>query len=132
MGVVALPAYTLYWSNELRFSSIADVMPRKRIEKLRRCLHYVNNMTYDEKIKDKLFKVRCIVEIVAENCRKISPEEYRSVGKQIVPSKTKYSKIKQYNPMKPVTWGFKNLVHAGSSGFMYDLYAYALKKAHLK
>ncbi|CAB3998319.1 Hypothetical predicted protein, partial [Paramuricea clavata] len=45
-------------SNELRYPSIADIMPRKRYEKLRRFLHFVDNMTYDEHTADKLFKVR--------------------------------------------------------------------------
>lgn len=127
MGVVGLPSYTLYWSNEMRYPPVADIMPRKRYEKLRRYLHIVDNMTYDEQTADKLFKVRPLIEQVAKNCRKISPEENHSVDEQIIPSKTKYSKIRQYNPKKPVKWGFKNLVRAGSSGFMYDFYIYAGK-----
>ena len=127
MGVIALPSYTHYWSNELRYPSIADVMPRKRFEKLRRFLHFVDNMRCEENNPDKLFKVRCIVEEVAANCRKVPPEQNHSIDEQIIPSKTKYSKIRQYNPKKPVKWGFKNLVRAGSSGFMYDFYIYAGK-----
>jgi hypothetical protein len=102
MGVVNLPSYTHYWSNELRYPSIADIMPRKRYEKLRRFLHFVDNMTYDEHTADKLFKVWCIVEKVAANCRKVQPEENHSVEEQVIPSKTKYSNIRQYNPKKPV------------------------------
>ena len=122
MGIIALPSYTHYWSNELRYPSLADIMPRKRFEKLRRYLHFVDNMVSDKNNPDKLFKVRCIVEAVAANCRKVRPEQNHSVDEQIIPSKTKYSKIRQYNPKKPVKWGFKNLVRAGSSGFMYDFY----------
>jgi hypothetical protein len=127
MGVVNLPSYTHYWSRELRYPSVADVMPRKRFEKLRRYLHFVDNMTYDKDCEDKLFKVRCIVEMVAANCRKVPPEENHSVDEQIIPSKTKYSRIRQYNPKKPVKWGFKNLVRAGSSGFMCDFFIYSGK-----
>ena len=30
--------------------------------------------------------------------------------------------ITQYNPRKPVKWGFRNFVHSGSSGIMYDFF----------
>ena len=46
----------------------------------------------------------------------------------IIPSKTKFSKIRQYNPKNPKKWGFKNLVRAGSSGMMYDFYIYSGKE----
>ena len=56
-----------------------------------------------------------------------NPEECHFVDEQIIPSKTKFSGIRQYNPKKPVKWGFKNLVRAGASGIMYDFYIYAGK-----
>ena len=56
MGVVKLPCYTMYWSNEMRYPPLADVMPRKRFEKLKRYLHFVDNARYDESIGGKLFK----------------------------------------------------------------------------
>ena len=68
-----------------------------------------------------------MLERVRERCLTIEPEENHSVDEQIIPLKTKYSKVRQYNPKKPVKWGFKNLVRAGSSGFMYDFYVYAGK-----
>ena len=43
------------------------------------------------------------------NCRTIKPEIENSIDEQIIPAKTKYSGIKQYNPKKPVKWGFKKL-----------------------
>jgi hypothetical protein len=118
--------------SELWYPSIADIMPRKRFEKLRRFLHFVDNMANDDNTQDKLFKVCCVVEEVAPNCRKVHPEENHSVDEQIIPLKTKYSRIQQYNPKKPVKWGFKNLVRAGSSGFMYDFYIYAGKDEMLE
>ena len=127
MGIVTLPSYALYWSNKLRYPPIADSMPLKSFEKLRRFLHVVDNNTYDAASNDKLFKVRPVLERVRERCLIIEPEENHSVDEQIIPSKTKYSKVRQYNPKKPVKWGFKNLVRAGSSGFMYDFYVYAGK-----
>ena len=61
MGIVHLPSYTLYWSTQLRYSAIADVMPLKRFEKLR-FLHFVDNMSYNQAEGDKLFKIRPIIE----------------------------------------------------------------------
>ena len=56
--------------------------------------------------------------------RKNKPEEFQAVDEQIIPCKTKRTKIRQYNPKKSKKWGFKNLVWAGSSGMMYafDIY----------
>ncbi len=55
----------------------------------------------------------------------IAPEEVHSIDEQIVPVKTKYSGIRQYNLKKPINLGFKSLVFAGTSGIMYDFYIYA-------
>ena len=54
MVVIALPSYTHYWSNELQYPSIADVMPRKRFEKLCRFLHFVDNMRSEENNQDQV------------------------------------------------------------------------------
>ena len=80
----------------------------------------------------KLSKIQPVIDIVREQCLKVIPEESHSVDEQIVPAKTKYSGIRQYNPKKPVKWGFKNLVRTGSSGFMYDFYIYAGKDEIMK
>ena len=62
--------------------------------------------------------------MVQDEFVKIEPEEHNSVDEHIIPSKTKYSSIRQYNPKKPKKWGFKNLVRVGISGFMYDFFIY--------
>lgn len=125
MGIIKLPAYTDYWNVKLRIPQIADVMPRNRFSQLRVNLHFVDNNKVDK--SDKLGKIRPIIEAVRNECIKVEPEENQSVDEQIVPSKTKRTKIRQYNPKKPKKWGFKNLVRAGASGFMYDFYVYAGK-----
>ena len=65
-----------------------------------------------------------VLDHVQENCLKIQPEVENSIDEQIIPAKTKYSGIRQYNPQKPVKWGFKNFVRAGKSGMIYDLFIY--------
>ena len=131
MGIVQLPSYAMYWSQKMRYPPIADKMSLKRYEKLRRFLHFVDNATFDQQTSGKLFKILPILESVRQQCLKISPEERHSVDEQIIPAKTKYSGIRQYNPKKPVKWGFKNLVRAGASVFMYDVYVYGGKETSI-
>ena len=85
-------------------------------------LHFVNNDEIDK--NDKLTKIRPFVDIVCNQCIENKQEEYHSVDEQIIPSKTKFSSIRQYNPKKPKKWDFENLVRAGSSGMMYDFFIY--------
>ena len=108
MGIVKLPQYFDYWSNTLRYPAIADVMSRNRFSELRRYLHFVDNNSEHDK-EDKLFKIRPIIEAVRNQCIKIEPEEFQSVDEQIIPSKTRFTKIRQYNPKKPKNGGLKIL-----------------------
>ena len=122
MGIMNFPSYTSYWSRYLRSPQVADAMPQKRFEKIRKFLHFRDNDDVDS--NDKLTKVRPIIEAVTQQCHKLKPEEYNAIDEQIIPSKTKFSKIRQYNPKKPNKWGFKNLVRAGASGMINDFYIY--------
>ena len=75
-------------------------MPRNRFLELHRYLHFVDNTaTYNS--DDKLFKIRPVIDAVRNEYVKVTPEDYHSVDKQIIPSKAKYTKIRQYNPQKP-------------------------------
>ena len=57
----------------------------------------------------------------------IEPERVHSIDEQIIPKKTKRSRLRQYNPKKPKKWGFKMFVRAGRSGMMCDFFLYAGK-----
>ena len=61
---------------------------------------------------------------------KVEPEELHSVDEKIISSKTRYTKLRQYNPQKNRKWGFKNLVRASASGFMYDFFLYGGKESN--
>jgi hypothetical protein len=73
---------------------------------------------------NKVFKVQPILDAVRRNCIKTEPEEFHSIDEQIIPAKTKCSRIRKYNPKNPVKWGFKNFVRAGKSGIIYDFFLY--------
>ena len=106
MGIAKVPNCRLLWSKDLRFPQIADVIPLGCFELLKRSLYVVDNATYNRENDDKLFKIRPLIEAVRNECIEVEPEEYHSVDEQIIPSKTKRSKIRQYNPKKP-----KNFLH---------------------
>ncbi len=82
----------------MRFPQVADVMPIKRFEKLRSFIHFVDNNTYDQAVSDRLFKIKPVIEKVRQQCLLIVPEEVHSIDEQIIPTKAKYSGIRQYNP----------------------------------
>ena len=95
-----LPNYKAYWSREIPFPPVVDVMPINQYEKLRQYLHYVDNSAPNSD-NDKLFKVRPIITTIRDTCIKVEPEEFQAVNEQVIPYKTKRRKIRQYNPKKP-------------------------------
>ena len=73
---------------------------QKGIKKIRQFLHVNDNTRKDESgNKDnRLYKVQPVIEGVRQNCLKIEQEICHSIDEQIIPAKTKYSGIRQYNP----------------------------------
>ena len=128
MGIVQLPTYKLYWSKEMGYPPVADVIPVYRFEKLRSFLHFINSIDLSNIDGNKHFKERPIIEAIRCECVKIEPKEYQAVDEQMIPWKSKRNKIRQYNPKKPKKWGSKNLVCPGNSGMIYDFYIYTGKE----
>ena len=131
MALVKMPKVDNYWAEETRYPPVADVMSLKRYKKLRQFLHANDNSLKDtnENKGNKLYKVQPILDALRNNCQKIEQEEFMSIDEQIVPAKTKFSGIRQYNPKKPNKWGFKNFVRAGQSGLIYDFFFYTGAKS---
>ena len=119
VGIVQMSAYTNYWAAETRVNIIADTMSRKRYKELRRSIHLLDNTLQDQNKQDKLFKIRPLLEIVLANCLKVEQQKVISKDSQIILSKTKRSRIRQFNLKKPVKWGFKIFLRAGASGIIY-------------
>ncbi len=63
----------------MSYSPVADVLPLKRFDKVKRFLHFVDNETFDESVKDKLFKIRPVIESVRQQCVQVLPEEVHSI-----------------------------------------------------
>lgn len=122
MGIVNMPSYLDYWSAEFRYAQVADVMPLKRFEQIRRNIHFVDSANSDD---DRYYKIRPFIEKIRRNCLATEEETKYSIDEMTIPYKgTKAGNRRQYNPMKPNKWGFKNVVRAGESGIVYDFLLY--------
>ena len=93
MGIFRQPGYSNYWAVETRVNIIAATLSRKRYKDLCSSIDLVDNSLKDEKIMNKLFKVRPLLEMVQPNCLKVEPEEVMSIDEQIIPAKTRRSGI---------------------------------------
>lgn len=122
MGIVSMPSYLDYWSQKFRYPFIADIMPLKRYQQIRRYLHFADNNLEDS---DRFYKVRPLVEKIRQNCLAQERETKFSIDEMMIPYKgTKAGKRRQYMKDKPTKWGFKNYVRAGVSGMIYDFVLY--------
>lgn len=123
MGIVVLPSYKDYWKSSFRYGKIADVMPLKRFQQIRRFIHFTDNTQADT--SDRYYKVRPLIESIRAQCLSIEEENAFSIDEMVIPYKGKKAgSRRQYNPNKPSKWGFKNLVRAGVSGIIYDFLLY--------
>ncbi|KAJ8729842.1 hypothetical protein PYW07_016880 [Mythimna separata] len=125
MGIVSLPSYLDYWSKKYRYDKIASVMSLKRYEAIRQNLHFADN---NFESSDRYYKVRSLLEGIRQNClaqESVTGEHTFSIDEMMVPYKgRKAGKRRQYMKDKPVKWGFKIYVRAGTSGMIYDFLPY--------
>ena len=127
MGIVRMSQYEMYWCPEFRYDKIRSAMTLKRYKLIRTFIHANDNTkkTNPENVKDKLFKLRRLLDVVRNNCMKVGPEQCHSIDELIIPAKTKRSGgVKQYNTKRTCNWGFINMVRVGQSGMIYDLFMY--------
>ncbi|XP_064596232.1 piggyBac transposable element-derived protein 5-like [Liolophura sinensis] len=134
IGLFPCPSYRMYWSNDSRFSSVADVMSRNRFECLLRYVQFNDNSNVrgrEDPDYDPLFKNRPLLDMLRVEMGKFEPEECQSIDEQIFAFKGR-SSLKQYNKNKPHKWGFKVFTRAGSPGIMYDFEVYTGKSMKLE
>ncbi|GBN67900.1 hypothetical protein AVEN_93362-1 [Araneus ventricosus] len=98
-------------------------MPANKFERLREFLHFNDNngnLPLSNLDRDRLFKIRPLLEKINENLAKIPLEQYLCIDEQICSTKSRNC-MKRYNPNKPHKWGYKIQVLSGSSGFTYKI-----------
>ena len=107
---------------------IRDAMPRNRFLTILSKLHLNDNTKMNPNDKDKLYKVRPLIESLNKRFRNIrSPGEYVSVDESMIRFKGR-SSFKQYNPMKPIKRGYKLWCLADNSGYIYKFEIYTGKE----
>ena len=130
VAIIKMSQWKTYCFPKFRYEQVAMAITLKPYETSRKFLRVNNKGSWNnfDNSKDKLFKVRPVLDLVRNNCTKTEPENSHSIDEQIIPTKTKRSGgVKQYNPKRIHEWGFKNKVRLGQSGIMYDLFMYGKK-----
>jgi hypothetical protein len=124
MGVFTFPSLEDYWRYESRFDVIADIMPKKRFQLLRRYIHFNDNHQWNQS-PDRFYKIRPLFNMLREQCLLIPSTYKHSVDEVMVAYKgTRAGSLCQYIANKPDKWGFKMFCRASSSGIIHDLLMY--------
>ena len=124
MGVFTFPSLEDYWHYESRFDVIADIMPKKRFQLLRRYIHFNDNHQWNQS-PDRFYKIRPLFDMLREQCLLIPSTYKHSVDEVMVAYKgTRAGSLRQYIANKPDKWGFKMFCRASSSGIIHDLLMY--------
>jgi len=95
-------------------------MTVNKFEKIRQTIHFNdNNLNSMGPNRDKLFKIRPVIETLRKRFLTVPLEENLSVDEQLCSTKAR-SALKVYLPNKPHKWGYKLCVLCGVSGFAYN------------
>lgn len=123
MGIFKYPRIAWYWRINIQFQLIATAMTRDRFFCVRNALHVVDN-DKPPTVKNPLWKVQPVIDVVKKGCGKIerSPGRY-SVDEQMIPFTGK-CEMRQVVKNKPRPVGLKNFVTTNSEGLMMDFEIY--------
>ena len=127
--VFTMPRTRMYWAGSSRVSQIADIFSRTRWEIIKQNLHFNDNtrmLPADDETRDKLFKIRPLIDKLLGKFKAIPLNQMLSVDEQIVPFKG-HSGLKQYNPNKPHKWGYKIFILCDSHGLVHNFEIYTGK-----
>ena len=81
IGLIQLPSVGAYFEHAPRYSIVADVIGRNRLEQLLTRIHFVNNNEVtDESRKDMLWKLMPWFSASRDNFLKVPPEEHHDVN----------------------------------------------------
>ncbi|KAK8779772.1 hypothetical protein V5799_018886 [Amblyomma americanum] len=129
MSIMKLPQTRMYWSERFRISQVADTITRDRWEEIKQSLHFNDNQEapdLNNAERDRLYKVRPLLDHVVSKCREIPKSQKLCVDEQLVPFKGG-SSLKQYLPNKPKKWGYKLFLLCDECGIMYNFEVYTGK-----
>lgn len=97
----------MYWSKQLRFPPVAEVLSCNRFNDLKKYIHFNNNSrrvtNRDDPSYDQYYKVRPFLNILRDACLQLEPKEKVSIDEQMIPYKGKNS-LRQYILKKPKKW----------------------------
>ncbi|KAJ8962050.1 hypothetical protein NQ314_005833 [Rhamnusium bicolor] len=121
-----LPSYKHYWSSleDLGVPIVISTMTKNRFEHILSLLHLNNNATILQDNKDKIHKIRPFVKTLNEQFDSLfHGTRELSVDEGMILFKGR-SKLKQYNPMKPIKRGYKLWCIADQNGYIkkFDIY----------
>lgn len=129
MSVYHLPRTRMYWAAASRLGHVADVMSRDRWSEIKRNLHFNDNDNMprpDDQDRDRLFKIRPIIDSLLPKFQSIPQSQKLSVDEQMVPFKGQ-SALKQYLPNKPNKWGYKIFILCDTKGLVHNFEIYTGK-----
>ena len=132
MGYHRLNSIASYWntSDDMGVEPIKKAMPRDRFCTILGNLHVNDNSKMDPTNKDKIFKVRPMIERLNKIFKeRRDPKEHLSVDESMIKFKGR-SSLKQYNPMKPIKRGYKIWCIADDSGYVYTANLYTGKESN--
>ena len=126
MSYHKLPSWTHYWNTDPDFNVpfVSAVMTRNRFGQILSNLHVNDNAAIPDGNKDKLYKLRPLINMMNNNYVKLyNVSQKLSVDESMILFKGRHS-IKQYNLMKPIKRGYKMWVGADMDGYIskFDVY----------
>lgn len=134
MGYHSLPAIEHYWStaSDMNVAAVSSTMPRARFQEILSNLHANDNKTIPTGCKDKLYKLRPII----DGLNKQFQESYYgtrevSIDESVIKFKGR-STLKQYNPMKPIKRGYKLWCSCDQKGYTLEFSVYQGKDEELE
>lgn len=98
MTMFCYSRYRMYWSTNplIKLPLVAEVMPLKRFEQLRRYIHFTDNSTIPERNKDIFIKIWTFCKRLNETFAKVAtPTENIAGDEMLIPFKG-WSRVKQY------------------------------------
>nr|XP_023018087.1 piggyBac transposable element-derived protein 3-like [Leptinotarsa decemlineata] len=126
MGYHVLPSWRHYWSgsSDLGVPLVSNTISRQIFDNILSNLHINDNPKIPVSNKDKLYKLKPMIDSLNETFRAFSKAtRHLTIDESMITFKGR-SSIKQYNPMKPIKRGYEIWCCADQKGYIlhFDIY----------